>query len=275
MSECVVIDRWGREKGLTEQEMKGTIIFYEHPTSGSPQLDHYKYRYIVTYDSVRDEDGGTSLASVQVWKFWDFENRDKVQFNLVAEWLGRHYGERGLEKDHEVAFKLACYYRCPIFPEINIKDVIRYGNMTKRYYYFLPRPGLAIDGMEVKQTKDYKVGLYISPGMVPDLERYLNEALHTVVDVEHFIHGNKEDYKEIKMVSQIPSMRLIEELLYYSRGENFDAVSSAFLFGVLKRQREEQPAQESEDFNEYDDEFLNFMQGGDNPSTYDNPAFSY
>lgn len=278
LSSCNVIRRWGDEKDMTDEELEGTIIVYEHPIKNKPDLNHYNYLYLVTYDSIKDEDGGSSLACVMVWKFWDFENRDKVQFNLVAEWLGRHVGTGGLDKDHEMAFKLSSYYNAPLFPEVNLKDVLRHGRMTNRWYYFLPKPQLAIDGMELKQKKEYPVGLYISPGMKPDLEKYLNQALHVVVDRDHRIYEDEEMYKEIKMVSKIPSMRFCEELLYYSRDDNYDMVSAAMLFGTVKRQREEEPvinAREKE-YEERDAQFLSFLENNQTKmQEHVNPAFSY
>lgn len=277
--ESSIIKRWGDEKGMTDKELEGSIVVYEHPVSSRPELNYYNFMYLVTYDSVKDEDGGTSLASVDVWKFWDFDNPDKVQFNLVAEWVGRHIGTDGLEKDHEVAFKLASYYNAPIIPEVNLKDVLRYGRMTNRWRYFLPKPQLAINGMETKQKKEYEVGIYISPTMKPDLEKYLNESLHVVVSVEHKLYGKNEIFNEVKMVSKLPSMRLCEELLYYNRAGNFDKVSSAMLFGVVKRQKEEQPIADM--YDEYtksvSNDYINFVDSNirSKEETIHHPAFSY
>ena len=273
-----VIKRWGDEKNMTEEELKGTIIIYEHPVENRPSLKYVDYLYVVTYDSVKDDEGGTSLACVQVWKFWDFENPEKVQFNLVAEWLGRHIGMDGLEKDHDIAFKLASYYNAPILPEINLKDIIRYGRMSRRYYYFLPRPEMALSGMQIKQKKEYAVGVYISPGMKPDLEKYLFDALHTVVNFDHEINEEEEVYNEVKMVDLIPSMRLIEELLYYNRDENFDSVSAAFLFGMVKRERENESIKKREEelMKEEDEKYLRFLEDNEKYNeSFINPAFNY
>lgn len=276
LSECSVVKRFGDENTMTDKEKKGTIIVYEHPVDYKPELTYRNYMYLVTYDSVRDEEGGTSLASVMVWKFWDFDNPDNVQFNLVAEWIGRHIGTGGLDKDHEMAFKLSSYYNAPLFPEINLKDILRHGRMTGRWNYFLPKPQIAIDGMTVKQRANYDVGLLITKGMKPDLEKYLNDALHVVTKVNHRINGEEETYVEVRMVENIPSLRFCEELLYYSRDENFDHVSSAMLFGVAKRQREKQPAQQAyeKEAEQKDKEYLKFLSPS-NKVASDNPAFSY
>lgn len=237
INDVKIIKRWGDEKQLTDEEKKGCIVVYEPPLLYKPDLTFYNYLYVVTYDSINDEDGGSSIAVVHVWKFWDFDNPDNIQHNLVAEWYGRHIGTNGLEKDHEVAFKLAAYYSAPLFPEINLKDILRYARVTKRYNWLLAKPKIVLDGMNVNQAKSYDVGMFISPGMKPDLETYLAEALHEIVRIKHTIKGNKEEYEEIKMATELPSMRLCEELLYYDRASNFDAVSSAFLFGVIRRLR--------------------------------------
>lgn len=163
-------------------------------------------------------------------------------------------------------------------PEINLKDVLRYGRMSNRWYFFLPKPQMAIDGMQIKQKKEYPVGMYISPGMKPDLEKYLNEALHVVVDRDHKIYEDVESYNEIKMVSQIPSMRLCEELLYYTRDGNFDSVSAAMLFATVKRQRESQPVMNSirDTQIKQDSQFMDFLESNQSrlQERY-NPAFSY
>ncbi len=277
-SSCTIIKSWNDEKGLTDSQLEGTIVVYEHPVDNRPELTHYNYLYLVTYDPIRDEDGGTSLACVVVWKFWDLENRDNVQFNIVAEWLGRHIGTAGMEKDHEIAFKLCSYYNAPMLPEINLKDILRHGRMTNRWYYFLPKPKLAIDGMEIKQKKEYEAGMYISPGMRPDLEKYVNEALQVVIARDHRIYDNEEMYQEIKMVSRIPSIRFCEELLYYSRDGNYDYVSNAMLFATVKRQREEEPILREKDKEDVDNgsNYLKFLEGKKMAEYNDNnPAFSY
>lgn len=278
MDEVNIIRRWGDEKDLSDEEKKGCIVVYEHPVSGKPELTHYKFLYLVTYDSISDEEGGTSIAAVQVWKFWQLDDLSKVQHNLVAEWYGRHIGTGGLEKDHEIAFKLAAYYDAPIMPEINLKDVLRHGRQTHRYRYFLPKPGLALDGMEIDSKGKYPVGLKIVPGMKPDLEKYANESLHTVVDSNNYIKGDQEVFMDIKMVQQIPSLRLTEELLYYNRDDNFDAVSAFFLFAVVDRQRLLEPVEESlsDNEDEGDDDFANFINEGMFKVTQSsNPAFDY
>lgn len=262
LSESSIIKRFDDEKEMSDEEITGTIVIYEHPVENRPELSHYNYLYLVTYDPVQDEDGGTSLACVHVWKFWWFEDRDSVQFNMVAEWLGRHIGENGLDKDHEMAFKLACYYDAPIFPEVNLKDVIRHARMTNRYYFFLPKPGLALGEMEIKQKKSYPVGMKISPGMKPDLEKYLNDALHVTVDTVDMIRGSEETHEDIYMVDCIPSMRWCEELIYYNRDDNFDSMSSSFLFGVISRERKLRPIRTEDDEKSISDEddYLNYLR---------------
>lgn len=285
LQDVSVIKHWGDERDMTDEQKAGTIVIYEHPVINKPSMRHQDYMYLVTYDPVRDDEGGTSLACVIVWKFWDLERPWKTQYNIVAEWSGRHIKANGLEEDHEIAFKLASYYSCPILPEVNLKDIKRYARMTNRYYYLLPKPKLALDGMEITQKKDYDVGVYISPGMKPDLEKYTNEVLLTVVDQEHTIVGNKEYLEETRMISKCPSLRFCEEHLYYTRDENYDYVSNAMLFSLASRQRYAEPAKERMQAIEEEESrrLLEFFEGEKHKVEHTkkytagnrHPAFSY
>ena len=105
-------------------DKKGAIVIFEHPSEHKPTRFSPTPLYLTIYDPVEaEDDNGTSLCAVVVFKFWDIDRPDKIQFNIVAEWIGRY--DR-LEANHEVAFKLASYYGCKIFPEVNKADIIRY-----------------------------------------------------------------------------------------------------------------------------------------------------
>jgi len=279
-SDVRVIKSYGEEDNLSDEELKGCPVIYEEPKPYRPGLTFNNYLYIVVYDSVKDDTGGTSLACVQVWKLWDLMDPNSVQMNMVAEWIGRNVGNNGLEKDHEVAYMFSALYDAPILPEINLRDILRYGRSSNRFFRFLPKPTRAIEGMEIKQKKEYPVGMYISPGMTPDLELYLYDALHTVARVEHTIEGSNEQYKEIKVVSEIPSLRLCEELLYYDRDGNYDAVSSAFLFAVVKKQRQKSPVTEemAEQAMKDEEEFIEVFEGKQEDQFFErkkHPGFNY
>lgn len=237
-----IIKRWGDEKRM--RDLRGGIVIYEHPIDNKPEASWDKPLYIVLYDPIHKEgeNVGSSLASVFVFKFWDLGNPGKIQFNIVAEWIGRY---PNMEDNHEQALKLATYYNAKVLPERN-GDFIRYCRMSNRFYMLQPEPGLAIDGF-IKRRSSNDVGVYISPGMLSDLETFSLELLNKVVNKEEYLEGNLYVEKFIRVVHKLTSMRLTEELLYYDRDGNFDYTSAFFLLGLLVRQLDTTPAKRNDE----------------------------
>lgn len=237
--------RYGEEDNMLDK--RGAIVVYEHPKDNKPDPTFRTPLYLVAYDPVAKDGIGTSLCCVLVFKMWDIGYADDMQFTVVAEWFGRHERQ---EDNHEMAFKLAAYYGAKILPEVNNTDVIRYALMTNRYNWLQPRPGLALDGM-LKQRK-YEVGIKISPGMIPHLEAALAEYAISPIDTTTFIDGEDITVFEKKAISAMRSLRILEEMLYYNRDDNFDGVSCMFLLATWVRQQKQEPLQYevTENFNE-------------------------
>lgn len=211
----------------------GGLVIYEHPSEASDAF------YLILYDPVEKDDviELSSVNAIIVFKFWDILNPKKMQFNVVAEWFGRY---DKLDKNHEMAFRLADYYKAKILVETNKKDFLRYAEMTMRWDYLEDTPNLALTG-KFSRSKWSSKGIEVRPGMKPDLETYLYEVCDTVVSTEESISGDKFIQYEKKMVEQIPSIRVCEELLNYNRDGNYDAVSALFLLGVYVRELNIQP----------------------------------
>lgn len=260
--------RYGDEDNM--QDKRGALVVYEHPKDNKPEPKYKNPLYIVVYDPVAKEGIGTSLCSVFVFKTWDVGRLEDMQFTIVAEWMGRHERQ---DDNHEVAFKFAAYYGAKILPEINNTDILRYALMTNRYNWLQPRPGLALDGM-VKQRR-YEVGVKISPGMIPHLEAALNEYLITEVDSVTIIEGKELTSSVTKAVSKLRSLRFLEELLYYNRDDNFDAVSAMFLVATWLRQEKAAPMQYEVDMAALEESKSLKQLFTSGSSTNKHPAFSY
>jgi len=111
--------------------------------------------------------------------------------------------------------------------------------------------------------------------MIPHMESLLNEYLTTDIDTKTFIDGQDVLVTDKKAVSAIRSMRLLEELLYYNRDDNFDAVSGMFLIAVWLRQQKLKPIQ-YESTRQYDKEASEFKRMFSTPAiSKKHPAFSY
>lgn len=232
------IKRWGEEKKM--RDLKTGFTMYEPPAINLPQPSYNRPMYIVLYDLIHKEgeNVGSSLAVAFVFKFWDLMNPDKIQFNIVAEWIGRF---PNMEDNHEQALKLATFYNAKVLPEFN-GDFVRYCRTSSRLHMLQPRPGLAIDGI-LKQKDNNDFGVYISPGMIPDMELYSLEVLDKPTNKVETLEGNLYVERFIRMVHNLTSMRLTEELLYYDRDGNFDYVSAFLLLGLVIRQLDIKPAQ--------------------------------
>lgn len=261
--------RYGDEDNMRDK--RGAIVIYEHPMDQKPQPTYNNPLYLVVYDPVSKDGTGSSLCSVLVFKTWYLDDLTTMQYNVVAEWIGRH--ERQAD-NHEVAFKLAAYYGAKILPEINNTDILTYGRMTNRYHWLQPRPGLALSGM-INQKSNYDVGVRISPTMIPHLEASAAELLITPIDKSVFIDGADELVVETKMVSKMRSMRLLEELLYYNRDDNFDHVSALFLVSVWVRQQKLQPIQYAAVQNADAESLKLKSMFNTRPSLKGHPAFDY
>jgi hypothetical protein len=105
---------------------------------------------------------------------FDFSGDDKdIKFNIVAEWVGRKIDT---DDNHDQAFKLAALYNSRLLPETNIKDVKRFATKTGRYNMLEDTPWGAL-GEITKVTKYQDKGVPVKKGMIPYLERYLNDLL--------------------------------------------------------------------------------------------------
>ncbi len=261
--------RFGDEDNMHDK--RGAIVIYEHPPDDKPKPTYTNPLFLVVYDPVAKDGIGTSLCSVLVFKTWYLDDLTTIQFNVVAEWIGRHERQ---DDNHEMAFRLAAYYGAKILPEINNTDILRYARMTNRYHWLQPRPGLALSGM-VDQKSNYDVGIKISPTMIPHLEAAGVELLTTSIDKSIFIDGADEMVVDTKMVSKMRSMRLLEELLYYNRDDNFDHVSAMFLIAVWIRQQKLQPVQYAAMQNIEKDSLELKALFSPRPTNTPHPAFNY
>lgn len=222
-----ILNRYQAEKNTKNR--KGGIVIYEMPIPDKPNPTYNDPLYITVYDPVALDKDGSSICSVIVFKFYQPDDLSKIQFNIVAEWHGRY---DTLDENHEVAFKLAMFYGSKVLPEINNADILRNGRDTFRWYMFQPKPKGILG--QFNQTREYEVGVLITPGMKGTLALYLNEIFNTVVDKLITVEDGKQVEIIVKMASKITSIRVCDEALQYGEG-NFDAISAMFLVALLYR----------------------------------------
>ena len=84
------IYRLGDERGLKGKQKEGRLVVYEQPSQYKPKRKYNNPMYIVLYDPVKNDGDGTSLSCLKVFKTWELEDFSRMQYNIVAEWYGRH-----------------------------------------------------------------------------------------------------------------------------------------------------------------------------------------
>lgn len=215
--------------------INGCIVVYEHPSEYIPNPTYRRSLYKVVYDPVKDDNGGTSLASIIVYKgfvdgFWNMGLQDAI----VAEYIGRYDKVNDI---HDIAIKLATYYNAKVMVENNLPDFIRYCKMEKKRHILQISPYEAISKAVKKQSAKYEMGVHMSKQLNIHCEQLIRQWL-----LETW--KTTEDDKHLTNIDKIYSPRLLQELISYNREENFDHVSSMKLLALWLSQERLVPIDE-------------------------------
>lgn len=198
-------------------DLSSSIVVYEHPPERLPSSSYNKSLYKVVYDPVKDDNGGTSLASILVHKGFAADSWEEgMQDTIVAEFIGRL---DQVEELHEIAIKLALYYNCKILPETNIPDFVRYARMENRYTILQLSPFIAISKAIANPGRKYDVGVTMSTNLGIHCEQLIRQRL-----LEKW--KTTEDGRELTNIDKLLSLRLLYELANYDRKANCDHVSA-------------------------------------------------
>lgn len=212
--------------------LKGAIVIYEHPPDELPEAKFHNNLYKITYDPVKDDNWGTSLASVIVYKgipnkMWEVGLSDTI----VAEYIGRLDKVNDM---HEIAFKLACYYNAKILPETNIPDIVRYAEMTKRYSTLQPALTVAIGKILLNPSFKYSVGIDMSSVKVQEQGTQL---LAQWLLKERNINENGE--ATATNIDYLYTQRGIEEMIASGQPGNYDYFRCLQILALWLSQEEE------------------------------------
>ena len=191
--------------------LQGCVMIYEQPVDNAP-----RGLYKIGYDPI-DQEHGTSLAGITVYKGVRFG--DATQQVLVAEYIGRYDDPDDIDR---TALMLADFYNTQVMHENMVTGVKTYFKRIKRLDALAHQPD-AVISKNVKQSKVARVyGCHMNEQLKDAGERYVKIWLLTVLDYD-------ENGDPIRVIDKIYSIRLLEELIAYSRKGNFDLVSSLFM----------------------------------------------
>jgi len=218
--------------------IEGSIVIYEHPADNIPDPTFKKSLHKVTYDPVKDDFGGTSLAAIQVWKGSTIGTWNSgLQNTLVATYYGRF---EKVEDMHEIAIKLALYYNAKVLPETDIPDFVRYVKKKNKAYLLQRSPFEAFTKLSINQRNKYEVGVKISKAINLQGEQLIRQWL-----LEEIGYDAKSG-KKILNLHNLFDLRLLDELCNYDREKNTDGVSAFQLIMFWIYQENLIPTQEKD-----------------------------
>jgi hypothetical protein len=216
--------------------LHSSIVIYEHPSENIPNPTYYRSLYKVVYDPVADDHGGTSLASILVYKGFAEESwNGGMQDAIVAEYIGRY---DIVDDIHEIAVKIAIYYNAMILYENNLPGFKNYCAMNGHIHRLMISPYEAISKSGIKTfSKKYEFGVHISEGLKTHCEQLIRKLL-----LEKY--RTTEDGRKEENLWKIKSHRLLKELISYNRNGNFDHVSAMMILVLWLSQEKEKVIEE-------------------------------
>lgn len=234
-NELKPIVRYGDErKEQFKYNKESAVLIYEQPdkhkpTWGTSTLPLYQ----IVYDPVRNDGTGTSIGSILVYKNYDLTNPYGIEDNIVAEWHGRY--EKTYDM-HEIAIRFAYYYQCSVLFENNIPEFAKYvkEKYPDTWNYILEEEPVLMEKGKLRKRKTGNYGIYMGGEKIPKAEEYFESWISTLVSKKEIIRGDVAEVFESFVIDNIYSLRLLDELILYTREEKteFDAISAAFLLAI-------------------------------------------
>lgn len=216
-----------------EGRLNSSIVIYEHPPDVSmiPDPLNKSSMYKITYDPVNDDFGGTSLCSIIVYKSESLGNWNSgVKNTIVATYHGRY---DSVDDMHDIAVKLSIYFNAKILPENNLPDFIRYIKRRNLYGKLQLTPYDAVSTLiSGNRSNKYEVGMRIMNSEKLQGEMLIRQHLLEERGLDK--NGNK-----VLNLHHIYDLKLLDELVNYTRSNNTDAISAFILlmFWIYQEQQ--------------------------------------
>lgn len=210
-------------------DTQGAIVIYEHPLEFKGEIPDDLY--IIGHDPWGiDAVGGKSLGAAYVIKTKKLALKGFGHDEIVAEYVGRP-DPGGMDEYNYNLEKMALYFNAKINFENDRGDVRGYFTKRKRLDLLCPPPYTIIKrDIPGSNMAGRKYGYSMGNDKMKQIgEQYLYDWL-----AER--RGTDEKGVELTNIDFIPSKGLLEELIGYNRGGNFDRVLA--LVGCIIRLEE-------------------------------------
>lgn len=198
-------------------DLRSCIVIYEHP-GNKPKPRYNRTLYKIGYDVVGSEAGGTSLASILVYKGMPdvLEDPSEMRNSIVAEYIGRL---NNVDDIHEIVIKLCKYYNTRVLYEDNVPGFLTYCR-NKGYLDLLQLTPIVALGLIYKgDFKKTKFGVRVTAQLIDTADLRTRAWMNEVSEYDY--QGNPVTYN----VDHIYSPRWLDEYINYDDLGNFDHVS--------------------------------------------------
>lgn len=198
-------------------DLRGSIVIYEHPGDLIKPL-YNRSLHKIAYDVVGSEGGGSSLASIIVYKGMpdSIQDPSEMRNTIVAEYIGRL---NNVDNIHEIAIRLAKYYRARILYEDNVPGFLTYCRQNGHLDLLQPTPAIALGEIYKGDFKKNKFGIRMTSQLIDAADNKTRAWFLQEIDKDE--NGVVTRFN----VDSIYSHRFLDEYINFDGIGNFDHIS--------------------------------------------------
>lgn len=201
---------------------EGAWIIFEQPPQFIPEG-----LYWIIYDPAKKSGDGESYHSILVYKSFYIGSEQTLYDTIVAEMICR---KETLEENYQEVIKAARYFNAKIFPEINVAGFVEWCK-DKKLWYLLEADAYNIE----KEISPDAKRSYYRVGVDMNSKRKKQYAFRKLRD---WLLDVKESdpltgIPVIRTIDWIFSKRILNEMISFEEGENFDHISSLLCLMIL------------------------------------------
>lgn len=204
---------------------EGAIVIYEHPPEIIPEG-----MYIIGVDTVSFETSSNSDSLFSVYVYKTLTRWDNTYNTIVAHYVGRY---NSLDKMHDILLKMALYFNARIAIENDrgadtLLNFFKGNNPYKKNYFYLliEQPQSVLDTHIQNSKIDRVIGVPMNSSMKTLSEKLLIQWLTEK-------RGVTEDGRDLLNLHMIKDPGIIEEMIRYERGKNYDRLSAFFIILII------------------------------------------
>lgn len=198
-----------------DDDLDGCISIYEPPVRIEGRIPNNLY--FICHDPY-DHDSSTTMESLGAAFVIKVTSRYSLTFNecIVASYVGRPPSQ---DEYNQNLFNLAEYYNAKIGFENDRGNVIQYARTQKKLHMLEEEFEMLYKKELASSNVKRNYGMHMTPKRSEQGEIYIRDWLNTIIT-------NYEDGRKKKVLHYIYDLALLQELLKFRQGGNFDRVKA-------------------------------------------------